>query len=66
MGPPMDETKCHKEQDNETTQYIKATVPVENIFIIICFYAFMHRTTIVQNKIINIICSFLFLSGLYL
>ena len=30
------------------------------IFFIICFYAIMHRTTIVQNKIISIICSCLF------
>ena len=29
-------------------------------FFIISFYAFMHRTTIVQNKIISIICSCLF------
>ena len=32
-------------------------------FFIIHFYAIMHRTTIVQNKIIIIICSCLFLSG---
>ena len=29
-------------------------------FFIICFYAIMHRTTIEQNKIISIICSFFF------
>ena len=32
------------------------------IFIIIRFYAITHRTTIVQNKIISIICSCLLLS----
>ena len=36
------------------------TVPAENIFFIIRFYAIMHRTTIVQNKIISTICSWLF------
>ena len=30
------------------------------LFFIRCFYAIMHRTTIVQNKIISIICSCLF------
>ena len=30
------------------------------ILLIICFYAIMHRTTIVQNKIISIICSCFF------
>ena len=30
------------------------------IFFIICFYAIMHRTTVVQNKIISMICSCLF------
>ena len=40
-------------------QLIKATIPVENNFFIILSYATMHRTTIVQNKIINI-CSSLF------
>ena len=41
---------------------LMGTVPVEkNIF---CFYAIMHRITIVENKIISIICSCLgFLSG---
>ena len=34
-------------------------VLAENIFFIICFYAMMHGT-IVQNKIISIICSLLF------
>ena len=33
---------------------------VENIFFIIRFHAIMHRTTIVRNKIISIICSCLF------
>ena len=32
----------------------------QNFFFIICFYVIMHRTTIVQNKIISIICSFFF------
>ena len=36
---------------------IKGTVWAENIFFIICFYAIVHRRTIVQNKIISIICS---------
>ena len=38
----------------------KATVPVGNFIFIIRFYAIMHRTTIVQNKISNSICSCLF------
>ena len=29
-------------------------------FFIICFYAIMHRSTIVQNKIISIVCYFIF------
>ena len=33
------------------------TVPAENTVFIIRFYAIVHRRTIVQNKIINIICS---------
>ena len=41
-------------------QIVKGTVPAENIFFIISFYAIMHRTTIVQNKIISSICSCLF------
>ena len=28
--------------------------------IVLCFYAIIHRTTIVQNKMISIICSCLF------
>ena len=32
--------------------------PYWPIFLIICFYAIVHRRTIVQNKIISIICSF--------
>ena len=35
---------------------LKETVP-DDFFFIIHFYAIMHRTTIVQNKIITIICS---------
>ena len=35
---------------------LKGTVPDENNIFIICFYAIMHRT-IVQNKILSIICS---------
>ena len=35
---------------------LKGTVPAENIFLL-CFYVIMHRTTIVQNKILRIICS---------
>ena len=42
------------------TVCVKGTEPVENIFFIICFYAIVYRTTIVQNKIITIICSCLF------
>ena len=38
----------------------KRTVPVENNFFIIRFSAIMQRITIVQNKIIRIICSCLF------
>ena len=30
------------------------------IFFLLRFYAIMHRTTIVQDKIITIICSFIF------
>ena len=36
---------------------LKETVPAENIFFIRRFYAIMHRTTIVQKKIICSICS---------
>ena len=39
---------------------LKGAIPVENIFFIIHFYAIMHRI-IVQNKIMTIICSCLFL-----
>ena len=35
-------------------------LPDENIFFIIRFYTIMHRTTIVQNKILSIICSCFF------
>ena len=35
-------------------------------FFIICFYAIMHRTTIVQNKIISIIYSCLFYVQLFI
>ena len=38
----------------------KGIVPVKNIFFVRHFYAIMHRTTIVQNKIISIISSCLF------
>ena len=38
-------------------QQFKGTILVENILFIKCFYAIMHRTTIAQNKIINIIYS---------
>ena len=38
---------------------LKGTVQVENIFLIM-FLSNLHRTTIVQNKIINSICSCLF------
>ena len=37
------------------------TLTAENIFFIIRFYAIVHTTTIVQNKIISIICSWPFL-----
>ena len=37
--------------------HFKRTVPTESIFFIIHSYPIMHRITIVQNKIINIICS---------
>ena len=40
---------------------VKGTLPAENNFFIICFYAIMHRTTIVPNKSISIICSCLFI-----
>ena len=44
----------------------KGTQLVEINFFIICFYAIMHRTTIVQNKIISIICSCFFcLANIY-
>ena len=43
-----------------TDSLIKGILPAENILFIIRFYAIMHRTTIVQNKIISIICSFFF------
>ena len=45
---------------------IKGTVPAENIFFIIYFYAIVHRT-IVQNKILSIICSchFFCLANIY-
>ena len=36
------------------------TITVHNIVIYYVFYAIMHRTTIVQNKSISIICSCLF------
>ena len=39
---------------------INGSIPTENIFFIICFYAIIHRTTIVQNKILRIIFSCLF------
>ena len=46
---------------------LRGTVPDNNeIFFIIRFYAIMHRTTIVQNKILSIICSAFFLSAEYL
>ena len=37
------------------------------IFFVTCFYAFMHGRTIVQNKIISIICSclFFYLANIY-
>ena len=38
----------------------KGAIPAKKIFISISFYAIMHRTIIVQNKIISIICSCLF------
>ena len=44
---------------SEEIRAFKSTIPAENIFFIICFYAIMHRN-IVQNKIISIICSCLF------
>ena len=52
---------CNKEQA-ECLFYICFNVCLsrEDIFFIICFYAIMHGTTIVQNKISIIICSCLF------
>ena len=39
---------------------LKGMVPDKNNFFIMCFYAIMHRTTIVQNKILSILCSCFF------
>ena len=43
-----------------TILIITLRLPYQWIFFIIRFYAIMHRTTIVQNKIISSICSCLF------
>ena len=42
---------------------VNGRAQVLNFFFIINFSAIMHRATIVQNRIISIICSCFFLSG---
>ena len=44
---------------NRSIVYFKGTMQAD-IFFIIRFHAIMHRTTVVQNKIIRIICSCIF------
>ena len=43
--------------------FIKGKVQVQHLFFIILLSAIMHRTTIVQNGIINIICFVFFVQA---